>query len=92
MSRKRTALIFGWVAWVTLVAAPDALAITHGGQGLYGPTNALLITKVMFFLLLFFPAIIVLFSFIQSRLDHRKHARMDSAKRRATAEEWKGGW
>ncbi len=92
MLGKRTALIFGWVALAMLIAAPDALAVTHGGQGIYGPTNALLIVKVMFFLLLFFPAIIVLFSLIQSRLDHRKHARMDAAKRRQTAEEWKGGW
>ena len=92
MNARRRALIVGWVAWAMLVAAPNALAITHGGQGLYGATNALLITKVMFFLLLFFPAIIVLFSIIQSKLDHRKHARMDAAKRRTTAEEWKGGW
>ena len=92
MNRKRTALIAGWVVWAMLVAAPNALAVTHGGQGILGPTNALEITEVMFFLLLFFPALIVLFSFIQSRLDHRKHARMDAAKRRTTAEEWKGGW
>jgi uncharacterized membrane protein len=92
MSRKRTALIFAWVASVALAVAPNALATTHGGQGIYGPTGGLLMTQVMLGLILFFPTIIVIFSIIQSRLDHRKHARMDAARRRETAEEWKGGW
>ena len=39
-----------------------------------------------------FPVLIIVFSLIQSWLDHRKHARQDAAKRRESAVEWKGGW
>jgi hypothetical protein len=46
----------------------------------------------MFLVILFFPAIITLFSVIQWRLDKRKHARVDAAKRRAASEDWRGGW
>jgi hypothetical protein len=36
--------------------------------------------------------VIVVFSLIQGWLDHRKHARMDAAKRRAVSADWRGGW
>jgi preprotein translocase subunit SecG len=75
-----------------LVFAPDALAVTHSGQGLYGETDDVVLTNTMFITIAFFPAIIIIFSLIQSRLDHRKHARMDSAKRRAASVDWRGGW
>jgi hypothetical protein len=29
---------------------------------------------------------------IQSRLDKRKHARLDAQKRRAANADWRGGW
>ena len=75
-----------------LVFAPDALAVTHGGQGLYGETDDAVVTNTMFITIAFFPTIIIIFSLIQSWLDHRKHARMDSAKRRAASVDWRGGW
>ena len=68
------------------------MAITHAGEGLYGETNDVDITNAMFILIVFFPVLIVVLSLLQSWLDHRKHARMDAAKRRATSVEWKGGW
>jgi preprotein translocase subunit SecG len=81
------------VAFATfMVFAPDALALTHGGQGLYGETDDKVITNAMFITIAFFPVIIVIFSLIQSRLDHRKHARLDAAKRRAASVDWRGGW
>jgi hypothetical protein len=46
----------------------------------------------MFVCIGFFVVIIIVFSLIQGRLEHRKHARLDAAKRRASAVEWKGGW
>ena len=76
-----------------LLAAPAALAHgSGGGQGWYGVTNDVTITNAMFLVILFFPTIIVLFSLIQWRLDQRKHARLDAAKRRAANADWRGGW
>jgi len=75
-----------------MVLAPDALATTHGGQGLYGETTDPVITDAMFLTIAFFVTIIIVFSLLQSWLDHRKHARMDAAKRRAASVDWRGGW
>lgn len=72
--------------------APNALALTHAGQGIYGETSDVTITTAMFIVIAIFPAVIVVFSLIQSWLDHRKHARMDAAKRRAISADWRGGW
>ena len=92
MSRRRAAPLALSVVTAALVLAPAALATTHGGQGLYGPTNAIDITDTMFILIGLFPVLIIVFSLIQAWLDHRKHARQDAAKHRASAAEWKGGW
>ncbi len=46
----------------------------------------------MFVVIIFFPTVIFLFSLIQWRLDRRKHARQDAAKRRAASADWRGGW
>jgi hypothetical protein len=79
---------------VTLLAvAPAALAHSDsGGQGWYGETTDKVITNSMFLVILFFPTIIIVFSLIQWRLEKRKHARMDAAKRRAKNVDWRGGW
>jgi hypothetical protein len=77
-----------------LTLAPAALAASEsgGGQGWYGETNDKVVTNVMFGVIAFFPAVILLFSLIQWRLDKRKHAKMDAAKRRAANVDWRGGW
>jgi hypothetical protein len=75
-----------------LVFAPSAFALTHSGQGIYGESNDVTITTTMFIVIAFFPAVIVVFSLLQSWLDHRKHARMDAARRRAVSADWRGGW
>ena len=75
-----------------MAGAPDALAVAHGGQGIYGETDDQVITNAMFIVIVFFPTIIVVFSLLQGWLDHRKHARMDAAKRRAASVDWRGGW
>jgi preprotein translocase subunit SecG len=75
-----------------LVLAPSALARQTGGQGFYGQTTDKVITNAMFLVILFFPTMILVFSLIQWRLDKRKHARMDAAKRRAANADWRGGW
>jgi uncharacterized membrane protein YdjX (TVP38/TMEM64 family) len=92
MTRNRIALVGSAVAATMLAVCPSAFAVTHGGEGLYGPTNDAVITNAMFLVMAFFVTVIVVFSVVQGRLEHRKHARQDAAKRRASSEEWKGGW
>lgn len=92
MRRARiiTALVTASVAFLTL--APSALAASHSGEGWFGETNDVNIANAMFLTIIFFPTIIIIFSLIQWRLDKRKHARMDAAKRRAANADWRGGW
>ena len=75
-----------------LMFAPEALARDNGGQGWYGETNDKVITNAMYLVIIFFPALILVLSLIQWRLDKRKHAKMDAAKRRAVNADWRGGW
>ena len=79
---------------VTLLAfAPAAFASSaSGGQGWYGETTDSVITNAMFLVILFFVAVVTVLSIIQGRLNKRKHARMDAAKRRAANADWRGGW
>src|ERR1700758_4708387 len=92
---RRAKLISAFTAFAValLTLAPSALADTHqtGGQGFYGETTDKVITNAMFLTIIFFPMIII-FSLIQWRLDKRKHARMDAAKRREANVDWRGGW
>lgn len=92
MSRKRSVLLSLWVVGAMLLTAPSALAVTHGGQGIFGPTSDKTVTYTMFMVIGLFPVIIIVFSVIQGWLEHRKHARVDAAQRRASSAEWKGGW
>jgi hypothetical protein len=46
----------------------------------------------MFLTIIFFPTVIVILSLIQWRLEKRKHARQNAAKRRAANADWRGGW
>lgn len=92
MRRARIVSALLAAAVAALVLAPEALAKSSAGEGWYGPTTDKTITYSMYLAIIFFPAIIVLFSLIQWRLDRRKHARMAAAKRRAASVDWRGGW
>jgi hypothetical protein len=85
-----TALLVFTITLLTL--APVALGRETAGQGWYGETTDPAITSTMFIVIAFFPTVILIFSLIQWRLDKRKHARMDAAKRRAANADWRGGW
>ncbi len=89
-TRIMTALLV--VAITLLTIAPAAFARADGGEGLYGETNDKVITNSMFAVIAFFPTVIVVLTLIQWRLDKRKHAKMDAAKRRAASADWRGGW
>jgi hypothetical protein len=75
---------------VLLLAAPAALA--DAGQGWYGETNDKVVTTVMFMTIAFFAVLVTVLTIIQTRLDKRKHARLDAQKRRAANADWRGGW
>jgi hypothetical protein len=91
---RRARIITALVTTLTalLALAPSALATAHSGEGWYGETSDVNITNAMFLTIIFFPTIIIIFSLIQWRLEKRKHARMDAAKRRAANADWRGGW
>lgn len=92
MRRARIIAALLTVAIAVLVFAGPALAASHSGEGWYGETDDVVITNAMFLTIIFFPTVIILLSLIQWRLDKRKHARMDAAKRRAGNADWRGGW
>jgi hypothetical protein len=92
MRRARFITALSLFAGTLLVVAPAALSRADGGQGFYGETTDKSITDVMFITIAFFPTVILVFSLVQWRLDKRKHARMDAAKRRQANADWRGGW
>lgn len=79
-------------AGTLLAFAPAAMARDDGGQGWWGETTDPQITSAMFIIIAFFPALILVLSLIQWRLDKRKHAREDAVKAREASADWRGGW
>ncbi|MGH2872682.1 MAG: hypothetical protein ACRDL5_09520 [Solirubrobacteraceae bacterium] len=91
--RRGRFMVWLMVAIGTLLTfAPAAFAADDGGQGWWGESTATQQTNVMFITIAFFPALIIVLSLIQWRLDKRKHARLDAAKARESSAEWRGGW
>ena len=89
---RRALLALLAFATTFLASTATALAMANAGEGWYGETTDKTITYAMYIVIVFFPTIIVLLSLIQWRLDKRKHAKMDAAKRRAANLDWRGGW
>jgi uncharacterized membrane protein len=92
MRRARFMISLTVFVGVLLTFAPAAFAHANAGQGWFGETNDMQITNVMFGAIVFFPVLIATFSFIQWRLDKRKHAREDAVKAREASADWRGGW
>ncbi|MDQ6805939.1 MAG: hypothetical protein M3065_13450 [Actinomycetota bacterium] len=91
MRRARIIAALASVALVLLTTAPVALA-KSGGEGTYGETTDVNITNAMFGAIIFFVAVISIFSILQWQLDKRKHRRMDAKKRSAANADARGGW
>ena len=92
MRRARIMTVLLTVVVALLVLAPSALARADAGEGWYGETNDKVITNAMYIVIAFFPTVILVLSLVQWRLDKRKHAKLDAAKRRAANVDWRGGW
>ncbi len=92
MRRARILATLLAMSVVVLALAPEALARAYAGEGWYGETNDRTITYSMYIVIAFFPTIIILLSLLQWRLDKRKHAKLDAARRRAASIDWRGGW
>jgi uncharacterized membrane protein len=92
MPRPRLLTVLCAALVTMLVYAPVAGATTYSGEGLFGETNAVVITNTMFGIMIFFALVIVVFSLLQARLEKRKHARIDAAKARTKSSDWQGGW
>jgi hypothetical protein len=92
MRRKSLILLPAVALLALLLFAPAALAHSGDGQGWYGETDDSAITNIMFATIIFFPTIIIILTLIQSRLEKRKHERLEAAKRRAANVDWRGGW
>jgi len=92
MRRARFMIALTLFIGMLLTIAPGAFARDDGGQGSFGETNDKQITDAMFMVIAFFPVVIVILTLIQSRLEKRKHARMDAARARQANADWRGGW
>ena len=80
-----------------LLIAPAALAATQEpirGEGTYGAATDRVVTMTGFMVIAFFPLFILCMSLLQWRLEKRKEARKDAAKRlkAAAGDSWQAGW
>jgi hypothetical protein len=89
--RLRKFILFVAPILALLAFADPALAVTHGGEGLYGPTDDASITNMMFFLIAFFPGVIIIGSLLQAWGDRRRHRKL-AALRAERANPDKQGW
>lgn len=90
-SVRRLTTTIATAAVLLLTFAPSAFAF-NDGRGFYGETNDLVITKVGFMLIIFFPLFVLFATLLQHHLEKRKDAQLAAARRRATSEDWHGGW
>src|SRR3954468_1082417 len=81
-------------ATTLLLFAQIALADAENdhGEGWYGETNDLAVTKAGFIIIAGFPLLILILSLIMWRLDVRKDARKAAAKARMKRADARGGW
>ena len=76
------------------LTAPAALASEghDGGEGWWGETDDKVITNAGFIIIAAFPALIMVISLVQGRLEKRKDARLAAARARKSRADQRGGW
>ncbi len=92
---RRAAYTAFITALLLVSSAQMALAddVGHdGGEGWWGETDDLIVTKFGFALIAFFPLFVLLMSLLQGRLEKRKDMRKKAAKARAARAGVRGGW
>lgn len=87
----RRPLLAAATALLTLALLAPAAMAQQSGEGLI-EANDKNVVEVNFIVIAFFPAIILLLSIVQWRLDKRKEARKAAAKARTGSRVWQGGW
>ena len=92
MRRVQKIVLFVAPMLALLILSDPALAVTHGGEGLHGPTNDAQVTNIMFFLLIFFPVVIVVGSLLQAWGERRRHRKVVAQRAARAAAPVKGGW
>ena len=81
-----------------LLIAPAAIAASPqepiSGEGTYSAATDRVVTMTGFMVIAFFPLFILCMSLLQWRLEKRKEARKDAAKRleSAAGDSWQAGW
>ena len=81
-----------------LLIAPAAIAASPqepiSGEGTYGAATDRVVTMTGFMVIALFPLFILCMSLLQGRLEKRKEARKDAAKRleSAAGDSWQAGW
>ena len=92
MKRVLTTLLLS--AMTLLVFAQLALADAENdhGEGWYGESNDLAVTKAGFIMIAGFPLFILLMSLLMWRLDKRKDRRKAASKARLSRADARGGW
>lgn len=83
MSRSLKFLTVSYILAAALMFVPSALATTRNGEGIWGPTNDVMVVYVMFIIMGILILIMIVFSVIQTLLDRRHHAKLDSGKHAA---------
>ena len=87
----RRSLLVVAIALLSLALLAPAAMAEQSGEGLI-EANDKNVVDVNFIVIAFFPAIILLLSIVQWRLDKRKEARKAAAKARTGSRVWQGGW
>jgi hypothetical protein len=90
--RALTTLLLSATTLLLLAQVALADAQNDHGEGWYGESNDLAVTKAGFILIAGFPLLILILSLIMWRLDKRKDARKRADKARMARADLRGGW
>jgi hypothetical protein len=92
MKRFRLLLLVNVITLLVFAQTALADAANDHGEGWYGETDDLAITKAGFLLIAGFPLFILLCSLLQWRLEKRKDMRKSAEKARLARADARGGW